>query len=49
MQSVAALAGAAGYNAVTVFALCISLDTVYSLYHHPTSPPDARLIPSFLC
>ncbi|MBV9405266.1 MAG: UbiA family prenyltransferase [Acidobacteriaceae bacterium] len=35
MQIVAALAGAAGFNAVTVFALYISSDTVHSLYRHP--------------
>ncbi len=32
---VAALAGAAGFNAVTVFALYISSDTVHRLYRHP--------------
>jgi 4-hydroxybenzoate polyprenyltransferase/phosphoserine phosphatase len=32
---VAALAAAAGFNAVTVFALYISSDTVHQLYHHP--------------
>ena len=35
MQIVAALAGAAGFNAVTVFALYISSDTVHTLYRHP--------------
>ena len=35
MQIVAALAGAAGFNAVTVFALYISSDTVHSFYRHP--------------
>ena len=35
MPIVAALAGAAGFNAVTVFALYISSDTVHSLYRHP--------------
>jgi 4-hydroxybenzoate polyprenyltransferase len=35
MQIVAALAGAAAFNAVTVFALYISSDTVHSLYRHP--------------
>jgi 4-hydroxybenzoate polyprenyltransferase len=35
MNIVAALAGAAGFNAVTVFALYISSDTVHSLYRHP--------------
>jgi 4-hydroxybenzoate polyprenyltransferase len=34
-QIVAALAGAAGFNAVTVFALYISSDTVRTLYRHP--------------
>lgn len=32
---VAALAGASGFNAVTVFALYISSDTVHTLYYHP--------------
>jgi hypothetical protein len=31
----AALAAASGFNAVTVFALYISSDTVYRLYRHP--------------
>jgi 4-hydroxybenzoate polyprenyltransferase/phosphoserine phosphatase len=35
VQIVAALAGAAGFNAVTVFALYISSDTVHALYRHP--------------
>jgi hypothetical protein len=35
MQIVAALAGACGLNAVTVFALYISSDTVRTLYRHP--------------
>lgn len=35
MQIVAALAGAAGFNAVTVFALYISSDTGRALYRHP--------------
>ncbi|MCI0466972.1 MAG: UbiA family prenyltransferase [Beijerinckiaceae bacterium] len=35
MQIVAALAGAAGFNAVTVFALYISSDSVRALYRHP--------------
>lgn len=34
-QIVAALAGAAGFNAVTVFSLYISSDTVHKLYRHP--------------
>ena len=32
---VAVLSGAAGFNAVTVFALYISSDTVHTLYRHP--------------
>jgi 4-hydroxybenzoate polyprenyltransferase/phosphoserine phosphatase len=35
LDIVAALAAAAGFNAVTVFALYISSDTVRQLYHHP--------------
>ena len=35
MQIIAALAGASGFNAVTVFALYISSDTVHTLYRHP--------------
>ncbi len=35
MQIVAMLAAAAGFNAVTVFALYISSDTVHSFYRHP--------------
>jgi 4-hydroxybenzoate polyprenyltransferase/phosphoserine phosphatase len=35
MQIVAALAAAAGFNAVTVFALYISSDAVHALYRHP--------------
>ena len=35
MQIVGALAGAAGFNAVTVFALYISSDTVHGLYRRP--------------
>lgn len=35
MSIVAALAGAAGFNAVTVFALYISSDAVHALYRHP--------------
>jgi 4-hydroxybenzoate polyprenyltransferase len=35
MQIVATLAAASGFNAVTVFALYISSDTVHSLYSHP--------------
>jgi 4-hydroxybenzoate polyprenyltransferase len=35
MQIVAALSGAAGFNAVTVFALYISSDTVHALYRRP--------------
>ena len=35
MDIVAALAGAAGFNAVTVFALYISSDTGRALYRHP--------------
>ena len=32
---IAALAAASGFNAVTVFALYISSDTVHHLYRHP--------------
>ncbi len=32
---IGALAAASGLNAVTVFALYISSDTVHRLYHHP--------------
>jgi 4-hydroxybenzoate polyprenyltransferase/phosphoserine phosphatase len=35
LDIVAALAAAAGFNAVTVFALYISSETVKQLYHHP--------------
>jgi 4-hydroxybenzoate polyprenyltransferase/phosphoserine phosphatase len=35
LDIVAALAGAAGFNAITVFALYISSDTVRQLYRHP--------------
>ncbi|PNG26271.1 hypothetical protein CR492_09110 [Methylocella silvestris] len=35
MPIVASLAAASGFNAVTVFALYISSDTVHSLYRHP--------------
>ncbi|BAL79631.1 UbiA prenyltransferase [Bradyrhizobium cosmicum] len=35
LEIVAGLAAAAGFNAVTVFALYISSDTVHSLYHRP--------------
>jgi 4-hydroxybenzoate polyprenyltransferase/phosphoserine phosphatase len=35
LDIVAALAAATGFNAVTVFALYISSDTVRRLYHHP--------------
>lgn len=35
LDIVGALAAAAGFNAVTVFALYISSDTVRQLYHHP--------------
>jgi 4-hydroxybenzoate polyprenyltransferase len=35
LQIVAALAGASGFNAITVFALYISSDTVRALYRHP--------------
>ena len=35
MQIVAALAAAAGFNAVTVFALYVSSDAVHALYRHP--------------
>jgi 4-hydroxybenzoate polyprenyltransferase/phosphoserine phosphatase len=35
MQIVAALAAAAGFNAITVFALYISSDAVHPLYRHP--------------
>jgi 4-hydroxybenzoate polyprenyltransferase len=35
MSIVASLAGAAGFNAVTVFALYISSDAVHALYRHP--------------
>jgi 4-hydroxybenzoate polyprenyltransferase/phosphoserine phosphatase len=35
MQIVAALAAAAGFNAVTVFALYVSSDDVHALYRHP--------------
>jgi 4-hydroxybenzoate polyprenyltransferase len=35
IQIVAALAGAAGFNAVTVLALYISSDMVHTLYRHP--------------
>lgn len=35
LDIVAALAAAAGFNAVTVFALYISSDAVHQLYHHP--------------
>jgi 4-hydroxybenzoate polyprenyltransferase/phosphoserine phosphatase len=35
LDIVAALAAAAGFNAVTVFALYISSDAVHSLYRHP--------------
>lgn len=35
LDIVAALAAASGFNAVTVFALYISSDTVRQLYHHP--------------
>ncbi|MEJ0093003.1 MAG: UbiA family prenyltransferase [Methylocella sp.] len=35
MPIVASCAAAAGFNAVTVFALYISSDTVHQLYHHP--------------
>lgn len=35
MNIVAALAAAAGFNSVTIFALYISSDAVKQLYHHP--------------
>src|SRR5262249_45413836 len=35
LDIVAALAAASGFNAVTIFALYISSDTVQRLYHHP--------------
>jgi 4-hydroxybenzoate polyprenyltransferase len=35
LDIVATLAAAAGFNAVTVFALYISSDTVHQLYRHP--------------
>jgi 4-hydroxybenzoate polyprenyltransferase/phosphoserine phosphatase len=37
LDIVATLAAAAGFNAVTVFALYISSDTVRQLYHHPNA------------
>jgi 4-hydroxybenzoate polyprenyltransferase/phosphoserine phosphatase len=36
LEIVAALAAAAGFNAVTVFALYVSSDTVHALYRRPT-------------
>jgi 4-hydroxybenzoate polyprenyltransferase len=35
LDVIAALSAAAGFNAVTVFALYVSSDTVKQLYHHP--------------
>jgi len=35
LDIVGSLAGAAGFNAVTVFALYVSSDTVHALYRHP--------------
>jgi len=36
LEVIAALSAAAGFNAVTVFALYISSDTVHAMYHQPT-------------
>jgi 4-hydroxybenzoate polyprenyltransferase len=35
LDIIAALTAAAGFNAVTVFALYVSSDTVHQLYRHP--------------